>query len=167
MQTKKQSLTEAISNTAVGFIVSYLSTFVIFPLVGVETNAGTNLVIVIYFTAVSILRSYVIRRWFNKKVVNNIIKEPMLGELEHNAPHQYCFNCEIEMPVKVVNGDLRCSNCGTIHTNIERTFKEYIERCHYTGDRCDNPELCADRGCIIQSGALKVYYNILIGKNKR
>lgn len=68
MQTKKQSLTEAITNTAVGFGVSYASTFLIFPLLGMHTNAGTNLVIVIYFTAVSILRGYVVRRWFNKRI---------------------------------------------------------------------------------------------------
>jgi hypothetical protein len=66
-QTKKQSFTEAISNTAVGFIVSYVSTFLIFPLVGLKTTPGTNLIIVLYFTAVSILRGYVIRRLFNKK----------------------------------------------------------------------------------------------------
>lgn len=27
----------------------------------------------------------------------------------------YCFECEIEMPVKEKNGVLRCSNCGLIH----------------------------------------------------
>ncbi len=67
MQTRKQSLTEAITNTAIGFGISYASTFIIFPLLGFKTGAGTNLVITLYFTAISILRGYVVRRWFNKK----------------------------------------------------------------------------------------------------
>jgi len=67
MQTKKQSLIESLTNTAIGFVISYASTFLILPLVGVQTSAGTNLVITIYFTVISILRGYVIRRWFNKK----------------------------------------------------------------------------------------------------
>ncbi|WP_210707378.1 DUF7220 family protein [Maribacter dokdonensis] len=67
MQTKKQSFIESLSNTAIGFIVSYASTFLIFPLVGFESNGGKNLIITLYFTAVSILRGYVLRRYFNKK----------------------------------------------------------------------------------------------------
>ncbi|MFV8392771.1 hypothetical protein [Flavobacterium sp. LB2P6] len=27
----------------------------------------------------------------------------------------YCFECEIEMPVRVKNGRAFCSNCGLIH----------------------------------------------------
>ena len=27
----------------------------------------------------------------------------------------HCFECEIEMPVKVKNGQLYCSNCGLKH----------------------------------------------------
>ena len=66
MQTKKQSLIESLTNTAIGFVVSYASTFLIFPLLGMQTSAGTNLIITVYFTIISILRGYVIRRWFNK-----------------------------------------------------------------------------------------------------
>tara|TARA_R110002051_G_scaffold297564_2_gene363958 strand:+ start:18587 stop:18802 length:216 start_codon:yes stop_codon:yes gene_type:complete len=69
MQTKKQSLFESLSNTAVGFFVSYASTFLIFPLMGFESSGGKNLIITLYFTVVSILRSYVLRRYFNKKTI--------------------------------------------------------------------------------------------------
>jgi hypothetical protein len=67
MQTKKQSFIESASNTAVGFLVSYASTFLIFPLMGFNSSGTQNLIITIYFTLVSILRGYVIRRYFNKK----------------------------------------------------------------------------------------------------
>lgn len=66
MQTKKQSFIEALTNTAIGFLVSYASTFIVFPLVGVSTTASTNLMVTIYFTIISVLRSYTLRRIFNK-----------------------------------------------------------------------------------------------------
>lgn len=110
-QTKTQSLKEAVSNTAVGFIISYMSTFLIFPLVGFSSNPSKNLVITIYFTVISILRGYVIRRWFNKKAT---IKERVTypsGEdfLVH------CFDCEMEMPVIKKEQNYYCSNCGLKH----------------------------------------------------
>lgn len=105
-QTKKQSLKEAISNTAVGFIVSYMSTFLIFPLVGFSSNPSKNLVITIYFTVISILRGYVIRRWFNKKVKQPPIKREMW---------LHCFECENDMPVVEHQNNLYCSNCGLKH----------------------------------------------------
>ncbi|TLP81377.1 hypothetical protein [Maribacter sp. ACAM166] len=69
MQTKKQSFIESLTNTAIGFMVSFASTFLIFPLVGISTNAGTNLIITIYFTIISVLRGYALRRWFNYKII--------------------------------------------------------------------------------------------------
>lgn len=68
MQTKKQSFLESLTNTAVGFIISLASTFVIFPLVGYESTPFKNLVVTVFFTVISIIRGYVIRRWFNKKL---------------------------------------------------------------------------------------------------
>jgi len=109
MQTKKQSLTEAISNTAVGFGVSYASTFLIFPLLGIITNAGTNLIIVIYFTIISILRGYVIRRFFNKKN-DNRVRYP-----NSKLFWIHCFQCENDMPVVEDKDAIYCSNCGLKH----------------------------------------------------
>lgn len=107
MQTKKQSFIEAVSNTAVGFLISYASTFLIFPLVGIKTSPGTNLVIVIYFTVISILRGYVIRRFFNKKPkVKDKVNRPMLD---------FCFQCEIVTPIKENIHGSWCSICGLKH----------------------------------------------------
>ncbi len=66
-QSKKQSFMESLSNTAVGFVVSFVSTFLIFPIAGLESTTGKNLLITLYFTAVSIARGYVLRRFFNNK----------------------------------------------------------------------------------------------------
>lgn len=66
MQSKKHSLIEAITNTAVGFGISLLSIFIILPLVGIESTPGKNVVITLYFTVISIVRGYVLRRVFNR-----------------------------------------------------------------------------------------------------
>lgn len=68
MQTKKQSFIEAITNTAIGFIISLASTFIIFPLVGFESSPSKNMIVTLFFTVVSILRGYIIRRFFNKNM---------------------------------------------------------------------------------------------------
>lgn len=67
MQTKKQSLVEAITNTTVGFCISLLATFIIFPLVEIESTGTKNVIVTVFFTVISILRGYLIRRIFNKK----------------------------------------------------------------------------------------------------
>ena len=66
MQTKKQSFLESITNTLVGFIISLAATFVIFPIVGVASTGAKNIAITLFFTIISVLRGYVVRRFFNK-----------------------------------------------------------------------------------------------------
>ncbi|TVZ55622.1 hypothetical protein OD91_0877 [Lutibacter sp. Hel_I_33_5] len=69
MQTKKQSFLESLTNTLVGFVISFAATFVIFPLMGMQGSVAKNFLITVFFTVVSILRGYVIRRYFNSKVI--------------------------------------------------------------------------------------------------
>lgn len=54
-------------NECVGFGISLASIFIIFPLVGIESTPIKNIGITAYFTVISIVRGYVLRRWFNKK----------------------------------------------------------------------------------------------------
>lgn len=68
MQSRKHSFIETVTNTAVGFIISLVSTFAIFPIVGIESSSGQNVVVTVFFTAISITRGYVIRRFFNNKI---------------------------------------------------------------------------------------------------
>lgn len=67
MQSKLQSLTESFTNVLIGYCVAVASQIVIFPLVGVEASFNQNIEIGLYFTAISLIRSYIIRRWFNKR----------------------------------------------------------------------------------------------------
>jgi hypothetical protein len=67
MQTKKQSLIESLINILIGYFVSIGSQIVIFPQFGIEVSIKDNFCIGLYFTIVSIIRSYLVRRFFNKK----------------------------------------------------------------------------------------------------
>lgn len=65
MQTKLDSLIESLTNVLVGFIVAVLSQVVIFPFFDINIPLSDNIIIGVYFTAISIVRSYVVRRFFN------------------------------------------------------------------------------------------------------
>ena len=68
-QTRLGSLIESAANIVIGFGVALLSQIVVFPLVGIHgVPLTTNLEIGAYFTAISLLRSYVLRRWFNARL---------------------------------------------------------------------------------------------------
>ncbi len=66
MQSKKDSLKESITNVIIGYVVALVSQIVVFPIVGVDASINQNLMIGIYFTIISLLRSYLVRRYFNK-----------------------------------------------------------------------------------------------------
>ena len=68
-QSRLESLIESVMNILIGFAVALASQIVVFPLVGIHgVRLGTNLEIGAYFTAISLARSYVIRRWFNARL---------------------------------------------------------------------------------------------------
>lgn len=65
MQSKTQSAIEACANVVVGYFVALLSQLLVFPLFGIHVPLSTNLAIGAWFTVISLVRSYVLRRWFN------------------------------------------------------------------------------------------------------
>ena len=66
MQLKRHSLLESVINVAVGYGVALISQIVIFPLYGMEVSLSANIQIGVWFTVISIIRSYLLRRCFNK-----------------------------------------------------------------------------------------------------
>lgn len=65
-QSRTMSLVEALANVLVGYAVAVLTQRAVFPLFGIETALSTDLVIGAVFTAVSIVRSYGVRRLFER-----------------------------------------------------------------------------------------------------
>ena len=66
MQTKTQSLIESIVNIVVGYLLALATQIVAFPLFGVAFSLSANLQLGAIFTVVSLLRSYTLRRVFNR-----------------------------------------------------------------------------------------------------
>ena len=65
-QSRSASLVEAAANVVAGFLVAMLAQQVAFPLFGIATTLGEDAGIAVIFTALSLLRSYAIRRLFER-----------------------------------------------------------------------------------------------------
>jgi len=65
-QSKLESLIEAIINVSIGFYISVVANWLIFPLVGVYASGGQILWIGFLMTIISVVRSYIVRRWAQK-----------------------------------------------------------------------------------------------------
>lgn len=61
------SLVEAATNVLVGYGVAVATQVMIFPLFGLNASLDQNLAIGSIFTVVSLVRSYALRRVFNKQ----------------------------------------------------------------------------------------------------
>jgi high-affinity Fe2+/Pb2+ permease len=67
-QTKKQSIIESITQTVIGLVTSFLIQLVIYPILNIPVTFSQNLIITFVFFLASILRGYLIRRFFNNKL---------------------------------------------------------------------------------------------------
>jgi hypothetical protein len=70
-QTKIHSLFESFTNIIVGFGVAIISQLLIFPLYGIDIPLSSNLQITVWFTFISIIRSYILRRIYNRKMLRH------------------------------------------------------------------------------------------------
>ena len=65
-------LIESLMNIAIGYVVALLSQIVIFPMFDIHVPIATNIWIGLWFTVISLVRSYIIRRWFNARMYNAV-----------------------------------------------------------------------------------------------
>lgn len=66
MQSRWMSLVEATTNIMVGYGVAVLTQLVVFPFFGLLTSLGENMLIGAIFTVISLVRSFALRRLFNR-----------------------------------------------------------------------------------------------------
>ena len=66
MQSRRQSLIEAITNVVVGYALAVLTQIVVFPWFGLQIPFRDNLAIGAMFVMISLLRSYALRRLFER-----------------------------------------------------------------------------------------------------
>jgi hypothetical protein len=67
MQSRAMSLVEAVANVLVGYGVAVASQMIVFPRFGFYATLDQNLAIGSIFTVVSLIRSYTLRRIFNRQ----------------------------------------------------------------------------------------------------
>jgi hypothetical protein len=67
MQSRTNSFIESATNILIGCWCAGLTQLIVFPIMGIDNvSLNKNLMIGLVFTLISLLRSYVIRRAFNR-----------------------------------------------------------------------------------------------------
>lgn len=77
-QSKGMSLVEAVTNTAVGLVIAYFAQIWFFAWAGIAITDSQNVALVLFMTVVSVARSYMLRRLFNKQPEAG---RPLVGEV--------------------------------------------------------------------------------------
>jgi len=70
-QTKLGSWAETWANIAVGFSINYGANLLVLPWFGLGVTPRSAFGIGLVFTAISLIRGYVLRRWFNSLKFGN------------------------------------------------------------------------------------------------
>jgi hypothetical protein len=65
-QSRRLSLIEAVTNVVLGYALAVVTQIVVFPWFGLQVSLGDNLAIGGAFVAISLLRSYALRRAFER-----------------------------------------------------------------------------------------------------
>lgn len=65
-QTRTMSAVESAANVLAGYGIAVAAQLAVFPLFGIHIPLADNLAIGAVFTAISLARSYALRRWFNR-----------------------------------------------------------------------------------------------------
>ena len=67
MQSKKQSFIETITSVFVGWLIGVILNLTVLPLFDYNITVTDSLWVSLIFTIVSVIRGYMIRRFFNSK----------------------------------------------------------------------------------------------------
>jgi hypothetical protein len=65
-QSRLMSFAESAANVAVGFLITLIAQIAVYPVVGLTTSLAQNLAIAGTFTVISVLRGYMMRRFFEQ-----------------------------------------------------------------------------------------------------
>lgn len=69
-QSFRESMTEAWTNVGIGFGINYVANLTVLPLAGLDVTPTGAFWIGCIFTAISVIRSFLIRRWYNWRMVH-------------------------------------------------------------------------------------------------
>lgn len=66
-QTRRESFVEAATNTTIAAYVALAGQLLIYPLYDIDITIWSNIQLTTIFTVLSVLRNYLVRRFFNKR----------------------------------------------------------------------------------------------------
>ena len=66
MQSKKMSFIEITSSQVIALLVAWVTQVLVFPMFGIYISPQKGFFIVLIFALISMIRSYIVRRVFNK-----------------------------------------------------------------------------------------------------
>ena len=67
MQSKKDSLIESLTSTTIGWLIGVILNLTVLPLFDYNITVVDSLWVSLIFTVVSVIRGYLIRRYFNRR----------------------------------------------------------------------------------------------------
>jgi ribose/xylose/arabinose/galactoside ABC-type transport system permease subunit len=81
-QTRLSSFVEQLVNVSIGFSIALTAQLLVYPRMGIDLSVGTHVEITLMFTLISIIRGYLIRRYFNARI--HRMAEKIRFPWEHN-----------------------------------------------------------------------------------
>lgn len=66
-QSMKMSFVESMVSTAIGFATSFAGNVIIFHVMDKHISNTENFWVTVFFTVLSLTRSFLVRRWFNAR----------------------------------------------------------------------------------------------------
>lgn len=84
MQTKKGSIIETTVNFSAGIVLSLVSYWFLLPMFGIHIPLSGNLALTAWFAGASIVKTYIIRRIFNRADVQHEMRgvRPHVGSIQ-------------------------------------------------------------------------------------
>lgn len=70
----RAAIIEAWANIVIGFSINFIANLLILPLIDAHVTASQNFWMGWVYTSVSILRQYAIRRWFQQRLHEAVLK---------------------------------------------------------------------------------------------
>lgn len=145
MQSKKHSLKEALSNTAVGFCITMVINGIVFQFDYFIGGMDSIFIIAQYtliMTFVSVARQYIIRRFFNKQVVKmNESELPYdaegLAKLEEAVRQGLQKAVDNNSGLIIVDEGVFETETDAFRLNLCYDHRQEANHSHFAKDNCD------------------------------
>jgi len=120
-QSRRRSLLESFVNILVGYSINFTANLLIFPIFGWHISTRENLTLGVIYTGISLVRSYGLRRFFNRKECKKnkmTDKERIINRLQNLAIERIINRLQN----LAIEKSLNMENCQDIADVYEKHF---------------------------------------------